>query len=410
MIEGKDNRSPYLKFTDRIFYFLILCLPFERAFVQGQSGAFLQYFVIAFAILTIPLWRAYYAKWNKGVWMLFVFLTIGTCSDFFTASRLHLPFFSLSIRVWIVFYFMLVAYNMVLRSVKNQQRIIQCLLTMSIVIAIFQVLGIGTHEFTESGIGGSRSEVLGADMNQTSRDVAVFLIYGFLLFLSGNKVAGLKKWFLIALSSLSFVALIKTGSRGGLVALICTLPLAVFTTKNLSKKIACTVIVAMMLCVVGIVVLNTPVLRDRLENSIYQGDTGGREAIFNITMYYWSQAKFLGHGCFGHMFLMGPEFGWPSLATHCTYTYALVAAGIFGATFYYAFLVFILYRASRTRFEPDGAFLLLSVSMVLLGGITLNVEFSKWLYVVYGLILAVSERRGDMWRALPFEEPNYKFI
>ena len=383
-----DLRPPYVRFVDRFFLFLILCLPFERAFIHDGEGAFLQYFVILFALFTIPIWRRYYGRWCCGVWLYFIFLIVGSFSDYLTCRKLGVPFVALSLRVWIMFYFLLVSYNLASRHRYYLMKILTFLLTFSVIVTISQWLGLGGEFFEEKGVEGGRVAVLGANLNASARDVSLQVIFGFLVFVNGIVVSRTKKLFIVGLAILSFGALIRTGSRGGLAALVCTLPIAVFTTKNISKKIFYVACVFVTLLLIGFVVMNTPSILDRVNKAVYSGDTGGREYIFHLTMYYWSLAKYIGHGCFAYQIVMGPEFGWHMLATHCTYTYALVSAGLVGGIFYYLFLIFTLFRAFMIRFQRYGGFLLLVTVYSLLGGITMNIEFTKWLYIIYGLIFA----------------------
>ena len=390
----RDLRTPYTRFVDRFFLFLILCLPFERAFIKNGEGAFLQYLVIMFALFTIPLWRRYYSRCHMGIIIYFIFLLVGTFSDWRTCAKLRLPFVALSLRVWIMFYFLLVAYNIGRRNEFYIKRVILCLLIFSVTVAVFQSLGIGAAVFEEKGVEGGRVAVMGANLNSTARDVSLFIIYGFLLFVSGVKMQTEKKWLLILLSIVAFVALIRTGSRGGLFAVFCALPTVVFTTRSMSKKVIYATFVAVVLAIIVVVVINTPAIWDRISKSLDSGDTGGREYIFHLSLYYWSLAKFTGHGCFAYQMVMGPEFGWNMLATHCTYTYALVSAGLVGGSFYYLFLLFMLYQCFKVRFLPAGAFLLMVVIFSLLGGITMNIEFTKWLYIVYGQVIALNDLKN----------------
>lgn len=393
-----DWRPSYVKFVDRLFFLIILCLPFERAFIHDGQGAFLQYVVIVFACFSLPLWRRYYRKWCLGIWLYFIFLSVGTIADARTFGQISFSFFSLCLRSWIVFYMLLVSYNIARQDVFYIRRIIQCLLIFSIIVALSSILGIGVGELEERGVEGARYAVMGSNLNSTARDLSLSIIGGVLICFGVIQMPMKRRILFSIFSVLSFYALIRTGSRGGLAGLVCTLPFIVFTTKKMSRKLTYSLAIGLVLFAMVVVVLNTPSVMDRIAKSIYDRDTGGREAIFEIVMNLWSHSRLMGLGTFAYQIIAGIEWGWAALATHCTYTYALVSAGVLGGSFYYLFLLNVLINAIRVRFYPYGAFLMLCLIMALLGGITMNIEFSKWLYIIYGLILAHADlkKRGKL--------------
>ena len=90
-------------------------------------------------------------------------------------------------------------------------------------------------------------------------------------------------------------------------------------------------------------------------------------------------------------------------ATHNTYIWALVSAGIIGAPFYYLSLLNILKNSFKVRFTQGGSFMFVVVVMALFGGMVINLEQAKWSYILYGTILGFSEnlrmlsRKGLNW-------------
>lgn len=399
-----DCRSKYIKFLDWFFIGLVLLFPFERAFVSARGeGAFLQYFFIFFFILSLPVWQQYYRCWSKPIIAYAIFLTIGTVSDFRTLSTVPiLSLLSAELRIWIVLYVMIVAYNMSRRSEMCYKRFIGALVIMSLMVACMHTLGIGAVEFEERGIEGARVAVMGANLNSTARDVGIFIFYAFLVVVNGIKHGLLFKFLMVALSVVSLWSLLRTGSRGGVLAVACALPFVYFTAKNLSKKALYALMITCALVAIFFAVLQTPMLLDRLDKARYGGDTGGRERFFYTILYLWGDAKMLGYGSFGYKFVLGPAayFG-EQLASHCTYTYALISTGLCGCGFYYGFLVSMVYEAVKIRFLAYGNLLFLCLIMALLGGITMNVEYTKWLYIVYGLIMGRYSNFKSEKRVIP---------
>ena len=385
-----DCRTPYIKFLDYFFIGLVLLFPFERALVSSRGeGAFLQYFVILFFILSLPVWHYYYRHWSKPIIAYIIFLIIGTISDFRTLSSVSISsLISAELRVWIVLFVMMVSYNMSRRSETCYKYFIGALVIMSLMVACMHVIGIGVDEFEERGVEGTRVSVMGANLNSTARDVGIFMFYAFLVVVNGVKRGLFMKFLSLVLSVVSLGSLLRTGSRGGMLAITCTFPFVFFTARNPSKKLLYLFMIVCVLVAIVFAVLHTPMLLDRLDKARYGGDTGGRERFFYTILYLWGEAKMLGYGNFGYKFILGPaaNFG-EQLASHCTYTYALIATGLCGCGFYYGFLVSMVYEAVKIRFLEYGNLLLLCLIMALLGGITMNIEYTKWLYIIYGLIM-----------------------
>ena len=391
-----DKRNSYEKFLDRLFLSIVLLLPFERAFIdENGQGAFLQYFFILFFMLSLPVLKRYYRHWSIEIWLYFTFLLIATISDAFSMgfSLVNMPIFqflSWEIRAWIVFYILLVTYNYSLRSESRFKSLVYCLLTFSVVVAIFQVIGIGAVAHGgERGVEGERIAVMGANLNGTARDVSLFILFAFLLFVDGIKLVWRKKIFILCMSLVSFAALLRTGSRGGTLALLAVMPLAVFTTKKFSKKILYVLAISMALAGMVLAVLNTPTLMDRLNKTIDSGDTGGREYIFYAAEYLISKQPYFGYGSVAYSYFLGPMYNVRKLrvASHCTYTSALLSAGWVGGSMYFLFLILVGWRAWKCRYLPYGNLLLLTFVMGILGGITMNIEYTKWYYLLYGSIL-----------------------
>ena len=240
----------------------------------------------------------------------------------------------------------------------------------------------------ESGVGGDRVSVMGANLNSTARDLALFVFGGFLVFIGRIKISGMKKIGIIAFSVVAFYGILKTGSRGGVAATFFAIPFAIFTTRDMTKKVIYSFVLMFSMAAMCMMALSVPVIRDRIDKTLYDRDTGHRELIFYLTMETWSSKKLLGYGNFNCKFVLGEAVGRLNLATHCTYTNALLASGVVGATFYFIFLIYTLVCAIKIRFRPYGSFVLLVLIMALLGGITMNIEYTKWLYVIYGVIFA----------------------
>lgn len=134
-------------------------------------------------------------------------------------------------------------------------------------------------------------------------------------------------------------------------------------------------------------------LRARLENTLYERDTGGREAIFYISAEVWLEHPFFGSGLIHHPYLISDKLGMgyalrtPNRATHNTYLEALAGAGVVGFAFFMAFLFAVGKCAWRNRQVPYGNYLFIIFCSLLVFGLVGNVTSQNTSHLIVALVL-----------------------
>ena len=297
---------------------------------------------------------------------------------------------------------MIPAYNMARRSHSKSVAIIYCLLFFSFATAICQSLGVGTSELgVERGVAGERLATFGANANGTARVVALVVLFAALVLIGGIRFRNpINAIICVASSIICMYAMVRTGSRGGLVACAAAITGLVFTTSSISKKMMCVLAGCLLLAILAVVVLNSQTMIDRIGNTIYGEDTGGRNEIRAICRVLWGDSKWCGYGCTAHQYIIGDYiekiFGVQGMdyrkATHNTYYYGFMSAGIIGAAFYYFALGLIAWKSFRMRKYTYGNYLFLVMILMLSSGWVMNIENNKWLFVVYGVVLGMEEK------------------
>ena len=420
------RRSSLEKIADTLFYVVMLLFTIERAFISEGSGAFIQYFILLFTFFALFSWRIYFKKFHVAIIFYILFLVVGTYSDLRTIGGYSNRIIWNLMRAWIGCFLMIPAYNMARRSHSKSLTIIYCLLFFSCATAICQFLGVGTSELgVERGVAGERLATFGANANGTARVVALAVLFAAIVLIGGIKFRNpVNAIICVALSIVCMYAMVKTGSRGGLVACVVAITGLVFTTSNISKKMACIFAGCLLLAILAFVVLNSQNMLDRIGNTIYGEDTGGRNEIRAICRELWGDAKLCGYGCTAHQYIIGDYlteniFGFKipdyRKATHNTYYYGFMSGGIIGAAFYYFALGLIAWKSFKMRKYTYGNYLFLVVILMLSSGWVMNIENNKWLFVVYGVVLGMEEKiRMDKKMGLPsilveVDRPRFAF-
>lgn len=380
------SRTSTEKISDVLFYLIVLLIPFERAF-KGYAVAFLQYFVVLFVITSLFDFKKYYSRLCFAIICYAIFLFWGSIADIRTTGWMGFNSIWIAMRVWVVWVLMLASYNMALKSNHKALMLLRCLLIMASIVALMRVSGIGVDSSRHE-----RMEVMGANVNASARILILIIVYTLLLLSRGIKASKGVILCSCIISAFAVYSIIATGSRGGTLALALAMSGLVLTTKKISRKIVYLFLGGIALAGFIFMVMSNEALMNRFFNAYYEDDTGGRKGFIEMSWVLLRYSKIFGYGCIAYTVELGRAFGIEVRATHNTYMYGLMAAGYPGAIFYYLSLAIIAWKAWGIRVYPYGNFLFLVCLMMLFSGYVMNIEGTKWLFIVYGLILGYADR------------------
>ena len=403
-----ESQSLYQKLVDAFFFVILLAEPFSTFWLDSFTGEgrFLSTFILLFGLMTIPIWKLYYSKLNKAIVFLFIAWFVGVISDFLGGNSgpvMHVLI--VARQMGLTVYISLVVYNMTMRDSRNIKRFVLVILIATIISALFMDMNWGVQEGAERGLSGIRYSVLGQNSNATARSAAIGIIISFLLFFSKGSVPKIINAGLFLALPVFVMALVKTASRSGVLFLAMAFPACVLTTKSDSKKVFYSALICVGTLGMLYVVLSSTMLRERLLNSFYERDTGGREAFFYMCIEMFKQAPILGYGIAGHSIELGYLCGVPERATHCMYTYPLVAMGLLGTIPYFAGMISILRDAWSVRYYQYGNCLFVIVVFAFFSGIAGNLEYLRTFFVIFGLVLAAAEHSKRMGQS--YLPPEY---
>lgn len=291
----RSTVNPVLRIA---FYLFILSIPFEmpnRIFpveIPTITGA-----VLLLATILSP--SASYRRIPGSVFWFFAYLWmfgLSTLVNTTIYTSLVLQLFLLMLEVVWVFW---VASNLL----RDRTVMRGVLITLAFAVTIragLQVLGIGA---TARAVwtGGERITAFGQNANLS----AIIMSVGALILL--NLRPKLLTWPIVPIIGL---AIIQTGSRGGLMCLVLGLLVwAIGSGRTMAARLRGVVAGLVVLAVLGIGVWRSDMLRTRLLASAEQGSFAGRELIYPAAISMISERPVLGWGPIGNQFEIAARIG-----------------------------------------------------------------------------------------------------
>jgi O-antigen ligase len=177
------------------------------------------------------------------------------------------------------------------------------LITLAFAVTVragLQVLGIGATAHTV-WTGGDRITAFGQNANLS----AIIMSVGALILL--NLRPKILTWPIVPIIGL---AIIQTGSRGGLMCLVLGLLVwAIGSGRTVAARLRGVVAGLMVLAVLAIGVWRSDMLRTRLLASAEQGSLAGREFIYPAAISMISERPVLGWGPIGNQFEIAARIG-----------------------------------------------------------------------------------------------------
>jgi hypothetical protein len=262
-------------------------------------------------------------------------------------------------------------------------------------IAAAQFTGFGVSESDVVqhyvvGVGmADRSSALGEDPNFSAAYRALGVVVGLMILLRsggqwGMRVVG------GGMAALAAISIVSTGSRGGLLALgVGVLSLTMFQ-RSLKARIIAFGVGALILSTVVYLVASSVLFADRIASSIESGDTADRTTIWLAAIKLIPDSPFYGYGLPTYQLILGDALGEAPKATHNILLAALLGSGVLGLIAFAAASVRIAWRCYRQRAVAESAIALALLVTAFAAGMSLNVEFKKWFWLILAAACARS--------------------
>jgi O-antigen ligase len=279
---------------------------------------------------------------------------------------------------------------------KDQKMVRRVLLTYLLSTTLFAV-GIvlrvpGFYQEVTTG----RVTGVGENLNLVAMHMAIALLIAIGLILSSVYKERRMKLLLAALTLPVLLAMIATGSRGGIAAFV--LGTSVFMLPYWIKKRTLATIGFAALGIIAVVykIATTPDLLARWQESYYEGKLSDRERIFAAAIQMISERVVFGWGPVEAGYVLGFRVGtWDPYDTHNLLLHLLVEVGIVGAVPFLIALWLCLRKAWQARSGALGLLPLALMGMILIANLSGNnlVWKPQWLVLALATSSAFATSR-----------------
>ncbi len=305
-------------------------------------------------------------------------------------------------------YFQVFVLYVILRELSRDPRVFRGIMT------VFFVTYLGGALLTDLGIqlvtaeaAGGRVGLVGVNLNAYAFSLAVIVAGGFAWALSRWPRLGWKGWLLVSSLAVLLPAIASTGSRGGALALVFGLLVAVIVNVRLRRVPVLLVLVPVVLGAVLHVMLNTEIMQRRIQATFYEHDFGSRDTLAEAGLVLFREHPFIGTGP-GYVEVLGRLTGHHKIGAHNTYLQMVLSFGVLGTLPFLVGLGLTLYSSWRVRGSPWGGVWFTILAMTAAFGMTGHLGYNKHFWIILALggnvgamVLAESVKSGARGLANP---------
>lgn len=296
-------------------------------------------------------------------------------------TRYLLVFSQLLVMCWISYALM--------RHARVARTALLMLAASCLILAFMQVTGIATRApeyLTKSG----RMTVFGFHPNNIARifDLGLITLIGFSF---GTDKHSLRPRLIVLLScALIGIAVVQTGSRGGLLALGTGLLVFALAGKRVGVRIRNAVIVLLALGFFTFVTIESEVTKRRFESAVQQGELARRERIYPTAWQMILEKPVVGWGPVTSSYELGRRLGHPrepSKNSHNLILEILNVTGLVGAALFFTGTGLAVLAAWKARHRAHGLLPLALLLTVLAANMSGLWHFNKlhWIVVAYAI-------------------------
>jgi O-antigen ligase len=273
------------------------------------------------------------------------------------------------------------------------------LLTYLFSAALFAVgIVLRVPGFAEQVVEG-RVTAAGENLNAVALHMAIAFLIAIGLILSKAYTKRTMNLLLASLTLPILAAMISTGSRGGIAAVVIGIGVYVLPYWKKKRPLAAIGFAAAGVIAVAFLVVTTPELLKRWQESYYEGELSDRENIFADSIQMISERPLLGWGAVEY----GYELGFRGRSsdpndTHNLIFHLLAELGILGTIPFLIGLCVILREAWRARSGVLGLLPLALMGAILAGNLSGNnlVWKPQWLVFALATVYAVTSN-SKLW-------------
>lgn len=290
------------------------------------------------------------------IWIFFGFLTLMSLLNINEVSK---EYFNISIFQNILLFWFLANHARKDYLILEKGMLFFALGT--IVFSIMYIIGYGV-EYEEGRLTMFKE-------NQNALGISMCIgIMILLLFVVQNKIQlGRWRYLFLAFLPLMVVFLFETGSRKAFLSLVASFITGVILlkTNKISGKLVAMLLGMLGLIALGILLMQSDVLRDRLLDTAQKGDLSQRDVIWSKVMPTIIENPFFGVGNTGYDLYSVITFGGTMMSPHNVILEVLSLTGITGLLIYFTYLYQVLMRSYKA-YTTNGLLLPILLSFPML--------------------------------------------
>jgi O-antigen ligase len=316
-----------------MFVLVLFVIPFESVQTSFTSGSFTvtkwagwMFLIVAALFPRISFRRSSYVIW-LFVLYLFIYLFFGLFQN-----PIFVPYmFERSFTILQMIIFMWIAQNL-LRDRPTSHLVLFSLGASATLISLLQIAGITSVAY--DGMQ-SRMTALGEDPNSFAAVLALgFLSLLGLAFFSPVKLKALRIA-AVPMLGLIMVVIIRTGSRGGMLGVLCGMLILMLDTQSSRSVITNIAIVSIAIFALYTAVSSDSSAWSRLRLSVEKGSLADREKIMPMAWKMIQERPVSGWGPYANYAELGRRLNRPTRDTHNLFLLILTEVGLIGAIPYF---------------------------------------------------------------------------
>lgn len=371
-----------------MYYAFIASIPFEALDVGIGSGHFTLPKMVGYAFLVCTLLQPSlcFRSFPKAFWCfvayIWAFAALGVLEESTRSVFVRLLTY---IQMVILF---LLSYNL-MRYEKIVKGTLLTLAASCISLAIPHAFG------TTPVMEGERFTV----MNQDPNTFASVLSLGLLALVGlahGRKEIDsrlrLLAWFGFGVLAM---AIVSSGSRGSLVALVIGLLALLLKDKSFWSKVRVALLVLLAIGSLTWISYQSETIRMRWEKTFHEGSLANREKIYPTAWKMFLEKPLVGWGPESHQYELGYRLGSSKdLNPHNLYLWILLETGLLGAIPFFMGMWFCLQEAWKARSGMQGVLPLAMLLCIIVINMNITWHYRKLFWVILAYALASSTYVG----------------
>ena len=395
------NSNKIALLPEYLLYLLILLLPFEELNTFGGL-TITKLIGLAFFICSMVDPKRFYGSIPSAFIVFALYISIGMIIDIFSFP-LEIASFNALVRPLLMCVLMITTYNLSINRKFGHLVMAICLSSLIYGIAqLFELGGAATRiEGTViDGVSADRIAVLGGDENFAacfiSLSVLAGIVYGFNLRPSRWRY----RLPALATSGIGFCALLKTGSRGGMLALFVGIAAIVLTVAKGTQRLQYALVVALLLGLLSVGAMQSPAFKARIISSVETGETAGRTDIWTESVRLFVDSPIYGFGYRMHQFKLGERTGHEQRGTHNLFLSVLLGSGLLGLSLFLYFYCQSFKAIWLHKAEGINAIVFVWFFMALAASLSINTEIAKWFWLLVALAFSAGKSRpaASIWK------------